>query len=756
MPMRVLEDNADFTTVIHGTFPDTDEKRRAIRWDPRIVSELMSGSAPKLMDNIRGSRNFEIHLRSINMDAFAEESEEKEPTFAYIALGKIAVSGKPLEEMNEQEEEALCRKLGVPDKRYILMVSEDRGQFCDPRLKDCQAFDPYRDNPLVKEIFEDGAPFPGHRFKELQSLMGGLGPYQEALNMAYTTLPLYGSKFHGADHYRDLSREHSEHIAYAFKPLVPSEIIPMDPDGIVIEITQKRCRMIPMAAQEIERERTGKQTFEGFNFVRPHGQDDSMENLRQDHGNPWFERHSYWAKAWETFCHLYNVPLRDKPLTFEPLSIPDASFMVIGNPDRRAIKDLNGERRPVPYDVCAFESPAIPLDWETQLATARGAVLLPYKNLEQEIDRALALAEQLRAASALITLKSLYDPLMSGCPIVVGDRGLADKLKFLTNIFYQHKFFAAKPDEMFVAVTGKNKRSLALTWDPLWYKELDPASLPVVSLCDSQQLEKITGVADWGYARCVLLTGSCPNAVVISEAEIAGYDSAVHGETVILGGGTRYGMGAVTRGAAQAFHDGYRGFRQHGERWSTVAMKEGSTAYVPEAFRLAVTQGDIDGEFVRFEDFLTYHLTDSYAGRKHVIIGLSLSALGLGGGFGTFDELMDTAVHNCKVLKYGEGHYPGFSDAVTGNKNKLQKPIRLVDSHLQAGRQTGFFSAIAAELFSPRQHHIMNMHFYGNALEALREDRKFGRDLGYEIERRAPVERPSGIWLLQGSPSPIR
>lgn len=737
-PRTVLRNDDICQITVYGVVPGmADAPQRA--WDPRIVVDLMTTSKDKLWDNFRATRAYDIGLRLISMDVTAEDSEELQNNSRDIAMGKIDVSGAALTQLTRTEEQKLAEKMEVPDLGYVLQVAEDRGNLGDPRLRDYHEFQELKNHPDLRDVFFEGSDFPSHRFKELVTCLGGLGPYQEMLERAYEALPVEGSAFHGSEHYQGMTPATSLSIAYAFKPLKSDGAIPIHPDGIVIEVVLKNVAITPMSLEEKAAERAGAKAFDGFDFSIPPGQSRNFQQLRDDLSDPWFDEHSHIALAWQAFCKLYNVPRRANELAVSPMIVTDRRIALMGDVPPGLAKavgrfaGVKGDIIPVPMHVSDAVSPAT---HEYAMMPANAVVLMPYKNLEGKLNKALSLVRLFRAAAEAATLKALYDPRLAGCPIVVGDREMGEKLTYMANAFYRHKFSGSKPSDLFTVAPSHQKVLNALRWDPMVYQSHDPSHHKMADLLDQDALADITGVRDWGYVRAGLVTASNMHALIIRDAEKLGYTSAVQGVTLNHGGGLRHGMGALTVGAIQAYRDGYREFLQHGERWATASLKEGSVSVLSQRYGLQVTAGRLDNGYVCFENRFHYHEAGSYAARKQVIIGLPNTLYVLGGGWGTADEHFQGAEHNLSVLKFGEGTHPGFYDSVVGDKNKIAKPILFVDRPLQAGRSDRYWSSIMNKLFSPDQLTMMQATFYPDVDAALAVDTDNACALGYDVWQR--------------------
>lgn len=737
MPRRVVRDDDVCRIVVYGTVP---ENIPPSSWDPRIVGVLMSTSADKLKDNFRAIRSYDLDLRLISMDVSAVDSEEHEDNSRDIAVGKIDASGAALTQLTRTEEQKLSEKMEVPNLGYVLQVAEDRGNLGDPRLRDYHEFQALKDHPDLRDVFKEGTDFPGHRFKELVTCLGGLGPYQEMLERAYETLPVEGSAFHGPEYYKDMTPKTGLSITYAFKPLKADGAVPVDPDGVLIEVFLKDIVIKPMTPEEKAAERAGIKAFDGFDFSIPPGQDQNFQMLRDDLSNPWFETSSHIALAWQTFFKIYGVPRRSQVLNFDPMVAPDRRIALVGDVSpglMKAVGRFAGEKGdviPVPMHVSDEVSPA---SHEYAMMLANAVVLMPYKNLEGKLNNALSLIRSFRTAAEAATLKALYDPRLAGCPIVVGDREMGEKLTYMANAFYRHKFSGSKPSDLFTVAPSHQKVLDALCWDPMLYQSHDPSHHQMADLLDQDALAGITGVRDWGYVRAGLVTASNMHALIIRDAEKLGYVSAVQGVTLNHGGGLRHGMGALTVGAIQAYWDGHREFLQQGERWATASLKEGAVSVLSQKYDLQVTAGRLDNGYVCFEGRFHYHEAGSYAARKHMIIGLPNTLYVLGGGWGTADEHFQGAEHNLSVLKFGEGIHPGFYDSVVGDKNKIAKPILFVDRPLQAGRSDRYWSSIMNKLFSPDQLTMMQATFYPDVDAALAADTDNACVLGYDVWQRS-------------------
>jgi hypothetical protein len=734
-PRTVLRNDGTCQITVYGVLPGMPGAPQGT-WDSRIVADLMTTSRDKLWDNFRATRAYDIGLRLISMDVTAEDSEEPEDNSRDIAMGKIDISGHALTQLTRTEAEKLADKMEIPDLGYVLQVAEDRGNAGDPRLRDYHEFQALKDHPDLRDAFLDGADFPGHRFKELVTCLGGLGPYQEMLERAYESLPVHGSTFHDAAYYQDMSPSTGLSIAYAFKPFRPDGAIPMHPDGIVIEVVLKNILVAPMSLEEKADERMGVRAFDGFDFSIPAGQHKNFQQLRDDLADPWFDEHSHIALAWQAFAKLYGVPERGQVPALNSLIVPERRVALVGDVPQsfsKAAARFSGTSGQAFHVPVAPGRAVPPPPLEQTLFPANALVLMPYKNLEGELNKALSLVRMFRIVSEAATLKALYDPRQAGCPIVIADRDMGDKLAYMANAFYRHKFSGFKPSDIFTVAASHKKALSALRWDPMVYQAHDPADMTIGDLLDQDRLAAITGVRDWGYVRAGLVTASNMHPTIIQDAEKLGYVSAAQGVTLNHGGGSRHGMGALTVGAIQAYRDGHRDFLQQGERWATASLKEGSVSTLSHKYGLEVTAGRLDNGYVCFEDRFHYHEAGGYAARKHMVIGLPNSLLAMGGGWGTGDEQFQAAEHNLSVLKFGQGIHPGFYDSIVGDKNKLAKPILFVDRPLQAGRMDRYWSTIMNKLFSPNQLTMMGATFYPDMDSALDVDANRACALGYDV-----------------------
>jgi len=718
---KVLRDDETHRVIIHGNYPKSPEERR--EWDARIKAVLLSSSQDKLRDNSRILRWYELPVRSVNADMVVEESEEAEDSFSDIVRGKDFISGAAISEMGEREAEAYCEKIGVPDRDHILRVSEDRGLFLDPRLRDHEVFQQYKNVPLVEQVFREGVPFPGHRFKELQQIMGGLGCFLNAVELARRELPEIDP-----EKYKDLRITHDSHIAYGFK----CEAMGID---VVIEVTEKDRHFRLMTDEEKQAELESEAAFDGDHIDMPKGYEESIEDLRQDPFRTYFEEEFHGAVAWKTFCEIFGVPKRDDPLDFSPIRFTDfkepPKVYIFGDPNNKNAPKLD-ERLVqagvfADQEVCTTQA-----DYEKLRIQAGAVVLLPHHNTECKLYNTLQLVEAFAAAADAITVKSLYDPSFAGCPIAATHKAQSALTK-LANTFNRLKFSGHKASDLFEFFHREDDVRHFLTWDPQWYDGEKFTHIPAYDLIDQRKLEAITGVANWGYTVAALGTASQPHPVVIHEAEAIGYLARQHGMTLTSGGGTRNGMGGFAFGGIQAYRDGHTQGAQLGIRWNTASMKEGKLSVIPREFKLPFEEGDPDSKYCRFEGGFHYLLAQTYAERKHAIFAPAHAGIYVPGGVGSFDESMANARHNVKVALYGEGDLPGFTDSFGNNLNECIKPMFMVDSRLENGHGGKYWSNAFNKVFSSEQSHLMGIKFVDSAEEAMGAAIHHARDLGYEI-----------------------
>ena len=247
----VLKDNEDGVSVrIWGLdrtiIENALHRGTKLKFPEGVTILFASGSSDKDYDWKRIMRNHDFRVVLANKIMALEDSHEDQTHPVAIAMGKIHTT--LTKEWNNLTEEEQDSALEVIKERYlskILMMSEDRAVYFDPRLRDHRLFMQFKDNPeldILQEIYEPGAPFPGHRLKELIEAMGGVPEFLEALETAYKELPEQD-----AVKYKDLSREHRTEVTLALKPFPvknPDEKeIPLPPEGIVIQASTNRNHM---------------------------------------------------------------------------------------------------------------------------------------------------------------------------------------------------------------------------------------------------------------------------------------------------------------------------------------------------------------------------------------------------------------------------------------------------------------------------------------------------------------------------------
>ena len=189
-PPEVLLDDEHYTIRIHGDLsPDAKQ-----RFAKGLVSILHTSTGLHKFEEIfHVTRAHAVKPVRVNKTTLilpeAKEVNDNSVDIAVEKLDEAYANGIFANQMQEQisgrlRSDVVCDILGVKDPSDILGCADDRGAGWVHVLKYHPSFDPYRELPLIKDCFRPGAGFPGHRFSELTSAMGGVDKFLDVLAVA--------------------------------------------------------------------------------------------------------------------------------------------------------------------------------------------------------------------------------------------------------------------------------------------------------------------------------------------------------------------------------------------------------------------------------------------------------------------------------------------------------------------------------------------------------------------------------------------
>jgi predicted Rossmann-fold nucleotide-binding protein len=708
LPQRIIRDDNDYKIILHGLPKDFAFGQR-LPENTKFI--LATTGLHKKEDLDRVGKHHDPGARLMAQLFASEDSEELEPTSAAIAMKKIAISiTASFNEASAGELEQALQAANIPKDALLIDVADDRSMYFDPRLRDYEEFQKYKDYPLVKECFAEGTAWPGHRIKELYDLMGGPIEFLNAVERAHKALPKIDPI-----KYANLSQEVSSGIAMAFRSHDPEKFSALK-DGIVIEVIERGAHMKFPNAEEIGALKKSGQyadaNLDMFEYMR--GQSEPYSVLREDEKNPYFETDSAVAKVWEQFTTIFDVPRRAHPRKLKPtIRVDKASILTNDPPKRQKGMDIIGNPRFIKVKR-PFKSLA---DMECQTA-GPDAILMRKpkgsKNKRSDEKGLITLLEPLSMIFQAITHKGLYDNRYTGKPLII-ETSLKGILHPALEALYLRKAIHDKPSNLITYSAGANSKALrrTLVWNSHTYKASDQQiASPDYDLCNRETIQTITGVQDFGFVFSVIGSASSGLPSACKAAYHISYQAAQHGMTQIDGGGTRFGtiMGEMIRGALNAYQNGHHNFHHIGARTDIASRKEGSLKNWLRKSALQITQGNIEGPYVRFADQFHFINFPTLATRQHPINGMGDAQIVLPGGGGTLYEAFTTALHNMYVKLNGNGLYPGFSDRVI--------PLLVVNSQINGSEENRYYTFLS-EMFNQDEMEMMGVEFHKDGTDAF-------------------------------------
>ena len=718
---KVFQDDEDFKITVFGDLPkgDTDELLHKIK----IL--MASGATEKGEDWDRISRKHLPDISLITHTIAVEDSEEEEPCAVDIALAKIRITlNDSFAELSQREQDKALSSLGIDDLTYALGMAEDRFLNLDPRLKDYHEFQAYKSEPLLAEVFEEGATFPGHRIKELSTAMGGPVEFVMALNRAYKALPKIDPV-----KYANLNKHHESGIAVAFKPL-KSGAIPMSEEGVVIEVVSKKNRYatdIEAKLQELA-EQGKSHDIDLGHFEYPDDQQESTAELRLNTDNDFFETDFIAAKAWEVFARVYNVPLRASPRSDHPYKIQNPN--VLSDTDLKP-KDLDSLGK----ETSVVRLPEEGIDSLAQLeesAIATHATVLKGPNFNDNglrrdpLMMLIKRVETMLRFSSIATLKTVFDPFHYGAPMLLHEslrRDIMPLLKAVNN----RKAASLKPSMICDFYESAAELENRLVWSP---KYRDPESLQMPSpylLKGEDEMYKILGIEKPDFALYTTGSASLNLPIAMEDGEYIGFEAAKHNMTLINGGSSRNIMAAPTYGAARAYKEGHSNFNVIGVREESISAREGGVARFQRETGFDFTKGTVDDEYFRLSENFHFMVEGNLASRQHLILGAGDAGIELAGGHGSNYENLGVSLSNLYILQDNKedrppeeqrNFFPGFDRKI--------RPQFTVNSRIN-GRDGNRYWGHMNEVFTPDEMDMMERSFHKDGKSAFQAALKFAQ-----------------------------
>lgn len=727
--MPFFDDTYDhFRTQVYGF----DPRGRAADWSD-VTAILLSSSLEKFEENDELLLDAKIGHRFLSMDAFVREAHEYDETPVEIVLEKLDVAGAVVREVSGREEEAFSKKIGVPSKEFLMQYAEDRSFMFSPLVLEHEIFQEMKADlekknaeyqkvhncpddaiqALLQAFDSNVDGFPGHRVKELMQHMGGLGPVLDNVFRAYRELPL-----RDPERYKELQLDDNGCIDGAKAVIAcavewPKSVFGQEGLRTIVQVELSGFKVRSLTPEEAKNERDKSVTLDINDVAIPPGYDGSVTELKKDPDNDYFGTRSQFSEAWRVLRNLANIPSRDHLPDYSPIRIKKPVIGFAGNEERIVsavshrlegaefedleLTDLSASTEPKDRKLFNYGAAKIRPD---------AVVLLPHKNVEGDLDQALAITSALEVGFDAITRRCVYDSQINGCPILISEReasgyNLAGIFRHIVTCGYQGKFSGLKPEEIFTVFSNNDELVKKLQWDPRWYEGPAHDEEDSVQYFNDARLEKITGISDWGYVIAGLGTATSTHMWTRDTGYRLGHLCTQAGVTLTTGGGTHpfAFMGATLDGGVKGGLFTANPGHQLNFTWATVAVKEGTHDSIDKDFGVPITQGDPDNGYVSYADRFHYlHLGENaYDVRKHGIMAPAHTGVFAPGGVGTYDELFKMVRHNLEVVKYGVGHLRGFE-----SKNR-KKNLLCVDLPVEHGRNAGYWSSVLSKVYNETQ-----------------------------------------------------
>lgn len=638
---------------------------------------LASTSHDKLMQNTRALQNYPVESFYVT-DIFGavKDSMEEESNAFDICDNKLMESIEhEWRPMDERTKAAVLSRMGVEKEDDVIIYSEDRGMAFDLTAEQMEAvknhsiWDVIRDQPLVDQVFVEGAIFPDFRLKEVEQLCGGTINFLDMMNSCLSDL--------GIEDTTQKSR-----IVYAFRRGL-SGIGPV----YYVEAVENARTLRPVTGADRRRE----QEDQNFDL-------DYLQKPAAALGNPdqhsirdlWENNDSYGAHYWNdgslaalsisALMRVQDITRLAEPKRPKYLMLPD--YQLVSNRDIGFGTDN-------PINSLA--------DLENMRFLGNGYRLQAPKLVGLSPEMALLKRLELRLfASYLATMKPLGDKYIKDRPMIVDNDVLLNELRDLVTASKYKTTHGRLVDFMKVAHSKAQVFDLLKTG---WCEDKiveNPSVMPTVPLDTWDDLQAVTGVERTQHDFRVGLIGasSSPQIQANEDAKRLSYLLAIAGLGLNDGGGTRHIMLKFLLGHYQAWQENAELVGQHfSTRTPEVSRKEG-------VFEDLFTSMDIADDQVRRKDahylrYLNYgHVMEraTLGARQHTILGASDVVCTALGGAGTAYEYYAVMVHNLMVTITGKGLFPGLN-------NEEQIPVIYLNSRVRGNRgNVGFFDPVLASL----------------------------------------------------------
>lgn len=719
----IIENTNKHEIAYYGALPS-----KGVQLPEKTVILLATGALHKLEEWKRITRFHSPNIHLANALIALTDSQELEKNAVDIAIGKINITlREEFNQMSKRDMHAVYDAAGIDSDTLVLEAGEDRYTILiHPEVRDHPAFAAYKDHPLVDEVFSEGSDFPSYRIKELMDAMGGQIEFLKALQTATEDF-----RKKNPAKYEAAPQKH-ECIAVAIRAHNP-EMLPEGAealkDGIVVTAVQKNGYFtFPTAERIAKLKAQGKHTDMSMdNFDHVDGEKGTIEELRRDLKNPYFDIEFPLALAWNTFANMYNIPRLEVPRELNPkIIVPNATILTNSKTDRKKLP--KGALRP---NARVYQHRIKSLaDLEATATSAHGMLLQkPHrfkerKDMSQEQRDLKYLARKVEALlrfTDYATQKSIYNPHYKGKPLII-DKYFNELAEPLAASLHYRKATPAKPSQIYSTLGRVRPHNLEknLIWDAELYEPIEgQLNPPKFVLASKKDLMDATGITDFGYSFGIIGSASLGLPKGREAVHDVAYLGAKHGMTIVDGGGTRFHtiMGAMLEGTLDAYIEGHRDFNHIGIRVPICSRREGSIkqfliqAEQQKHLSMAFTHGNENSFHSVINDnfhFLTY---DTLAERQHPILGLSDAVVMGIGGFGTKYEFFTTALNNLYVKrdilkmaqgghKRPEGIFPGFKTAI--------RPVFADNAQFNGNRNNRFYSFMR-DIFTPEELDMMEL-----------------------------------------------
>ena len=725
----------DSNAVRSSVYLTEDWAERQKDWDPDYKGIIATENDLKHWENDHPLRYTSFALDTKKNFIAGPDSIEAEATAIDIARGK-AIEGVlgPAEDATTRELQEAINAIGAQDAKHIIVMSEDREMMTPKILKQASVWDPYRNLPLVKECFEEGAAFPGKRVNELQNAVGG------ALNLL---LLLEEAREEMMAKGHNVPDTHTSYVSYYMKFLEYDESQPIPEEGLFITASEQGRRFLPVLQKHIDMEKSGAMEFDMNDFDVPAdyqglvGDDQqpiTIEKLRSDPHSRYFSHQFASARAMRAFVDVMNVPIMDKPREHVMEDIEDATLVSnlnMGECPGHAYTDHSLGKYQRYAEPIRIESHA---DLELAFLNGDGTVVEKWPEQAPEgVDQDLYELEQKLIARMVIanraTVKPLAGPSAVGRPLMINhDLRLAEMPAY--NNAVKFRTITSRSDHVFRGFSDAASFSAVMAegqWDKEHMKPMP--KIDAYDLIDEERLTYSIDHADLGFTEAFLGSASSHLKSGNDDAMLYTNETAKKTVTMIHGGGGRFIIGKFFEGAIEAMQEGHDDFLSIAMRVPLASRKEGSLKPVLREYDLEIGEGSHESDYMSFGDHKFHVMTfDQMGERQHAILAPAHVVTSFIGGVGTDYEYEMAMYHNLMVEMRGYGIFPGFD-------NEEKKRLHFVNSQVRNGGniEYGFFDALKESL-TPEQWELLDVHFYDTPEQALEARNEYAAELGYDLD----------------------